>query len=640
MPRLALLLVIRAMMADSLPWGVQDIRQTGIRSSDVEVAVLSPNGDIYLAGRPEETALLSKVDGTGRGIFAIQIAGAYDANAIHLGPDGSVYLMGYAIPGKFVTTPGAYRSTAPGDLAPFLCKLSGTDGHILFCTYVDMPFSGSQGFTVDSGGHVYLASNYCDTSFAGCVEKFNPTGTGLVYEISLATGYVSSASADVSGNLYLIGLGGPSFFLTKLDATGTILATVYGNPNEFASVQLDPSGNPQILIGVAGNTETVRVRRYSADLSRVLFETPAGAFSPTEMMIGPNGETIVLGGTDAVNFTQYRPTAACDVPSSPEIADPTSPLFAHGVLVRLDATGQTVQSTFAGVTPELTNGFAQTGMASVLIYDYVSGKIVIVKLGPVQEVQLGCVGNSASFRIGPLAPEELISIFGQHLGPDAPVSAQPGLDNSYPFQLAGTQVTFDGVAAPVLYVSGSQINAVTPWRLSGLTTTQVCLLVNGMKTNCMDAPVQPANPAIFVSGAVTVGYPNDRPHAAALNQDGTINSQSNPAPAGSIVSIFATGLGAMTPIPPDGGLIGLPPPSQDLQVRVPVLLGLNQSANSLVYGLANVLYAGPAPNEVEGMSQINFQVPARGEAFYIEVSSGTFHATTATGVLIWATGQQ
>ena len=58
------------------------------------------------------------------------------------------------------------------------------------------------------------------------------------------------------------------------------------------------------------------------------------------------------------------------------------------------------------------------------------------------------------------------------------------------------------------------------------------------------------------------------------------------------------------------------------------------------YGLANVLYAGPAPNEVEGMSQINFQVPARGEAFYIEVSSGTFHATTATGVLIWATGQQ
>ena len=53
MPRLALLLVIRAMMADSLPWGVQDIRQTGIRSSDVEVAVLSPNGDIYLAGRPE-----------------------------------------------------------------------------------------------------------------------------------------------------------------------------------------------------------------------------------------------------------------------------------------------------------------------------------------------------------------------------------------------------------------------------------------------------------------------------------------------------------------------------------------------------------------------------------------------------------
>ena len=53
----------------------------------------------------------------------------------------------------------------------------------------------------------------------------------------------------------------------------------------------------------------------------------------------------------------------------------------------------------------------------------------------------------------------------------------------------------------------------------------------------------------------------------------------------------------------------------------------------------NVIYAGPAPYEIEGLCQINFQVPPTGDSFYVEVSSGTFAAATANGVGIWTTGQ-
>jgi len=201
----------------------------------------------------------------------------------------------------------------------------------------------------------------------------------------------------------------------------------------------------------------------------------------------------------------------------------------------------------------------------MLIADTITNEVDLITLGPTPELQLGCVGNAASFLAGPLAPNEIVSLFGQNVGPAEPVFGQPDSDNLYPTQLGGTQVTFDGIPSPVFYVSAAQINAVTPRSLDGKTTTRVCLLVNGAVTNCIDAPVQRAAPAIFLNGKT----------AAALNQDGTINSQSNPAPVGSIVSIFATGIGTMTPAPPDGAIVGLPLPVQNLQVRMSTVVGLD-----------------------------------------------------------------
>jgi uncharacterized protein (TIGR03437 family) len=123
-----------------------------------------------------------------------------------------------------------------------------------------------------------------------------------------------------------------------------------------------------------------------------------------------------------------------------------------------------------------------------------------------------------------------------------------------------------------------------------------------------------------------------------LNQDGTINSQSNPAAPGSIVSIFATGLGSTNSTTPDGGVIALPPPSHDLKISISVVLGLNQHTNSFVFGSADVTYAGAAPAQIKGLSQINFKAPAKDQLVLIEAGEiGSFQAVTAVGAHIWMT---
>jgi uncharacterized protein (TIGR03437 family) len=90
--------------------------------------------------------------------------------------------------------------------------------------------------------------------------------------------------------------------------------------------------------------------------------------------------------------------------------------------------------------------------------------------------------------------------------------------------------------------------------------------------------------------------------AAALNQDGSINSPQNPATAGEVVTIFATG-GGTYPWP-DGLVIS---DYQFLAAILPVSV-LVELANGGTASL-EVLYAGDAPGDVAGVMQVNFRLP-------------------------------
>ena len=85
-----------------------------------------------------------------------------------------------------------------------------------------------------------------------------------------------------------------------------------------------------------------------------------------------------------------------------------------------------------------------------------------------------------------------------------------------------------------------------------------------------------------------------------MNQDASVNSTSTPAQAGSIVSVFGTGGGALLP----DLLLGYLAIASDLSY-------LQANATAKVGGVeAQVLYAGAAPNLVAGVNQFNVQLPA------------------------------
>lgn len=186
----------------------------------------------------------------------------------------------------------------------------------------------------------------------------------------------------------------------------------------------------------------------------------------------------------------------------------------------------------------------------VYVADSGSNLVLLLSPGPAALTELPTpitVANAATLQTGPVAPGSLISIFGAGL--------------------AAAQVLFDGQPATLLMSQPTQINTQVPQTATGAlqVVAGTSVLLNTTLT------IVPSAPGIFTG-------PGGTGPAVAANQDGTINSNSYPAAQGSVVTLYATGLG--------------------------------QGAVSLSIGGANaaVLYAGDAPGFI-GVYQINAQIP-------------------------------
>jgi uncharacterized protein (TIGR03437 family) len=216
-------------------------------------------------------------------------------------------------------------------------------------------------------------------------------------------------------------------------------------------------------------------------------------------------------------------------------------------------------------------------------------------------MSLACLLNAASFFPGVIspvgltavAPGEIVSLFGNALGPVQPTGAHLDANGNVGRAVAGVRVLFDGVPAPLLYVQAKQINAIVPYEVSGKTSTDITVEYQGAQTQALAIPVDEAVPGVFTLDGSGFGP------AAVLNQNGTINSPSNPAKKGSIIAIYATGAGQSDPPGVDGKLaVGeLPKPQLPVSVRFTEPID------------AEILYAGAAPGFVAGALQINVRIP-------------------------------
>jgi len=233
------------------------------------------------------------------------------------------------------------------------------------------------------------------------------------------------------------------------------------------------------------------------------------------------------------------------------------------------------------------------------------------------------IANAASDVVGPIAPGEIVTVYGSGLGPAQLTSLSSLTAGVVATQLAGTQVFFNGNPAPILYTWGSAVSAVVPYEITG-AAAQVTVTYLGQTSTAITVPVVPAAPAIFVWGALASG----EGQALAVNPGGSINSTYNPAPIGSVVTLYATGEGQTLPAGADGKVAASPAPQPALPVTI--IIG-GQTIKPL--------YAGGAPGEVAGVMQINVRIPTsiqQGTAVPISIQVGS--ASSPAGVTISITG--
>ena len=190
--------------------------------------------------------------------------------------------------------------------------------------------------------------------------------------------------------------------------------------------------------------------------------------------------------------------------------------------------------------------------------------------------------NRSAFSVPAVARGSIVSIYGHDF------STTTAVANSFPLstQLSGTgtQVLFGGIAAPVFYVSPTQINAQVPFELPDGSSVDL-VVRNGFGTSAsLEVALLTQDPGIFIVWRLGSELPI---------------SPSNPILPGDTIIIWATGLGSVTPPVPSGE----PGPTNPLTVLdITPLVKVGG-------GVAHVEYAGLAPGLV-GVYQINATVPA------------------------------
>lgn len=264
-------------------------------------------------------------------------------------------------------------------------------------------------------------------------------------------------------------------------------------------------------------------------------------------------------------------------------------------------------SPWVDYSRNLTGVLAVQDQLADVMRTYTDLRAAIARIVPVSGLSYSGVTNGASFRTGAISPGEIVVLFGEGLG-GAALSSVSLSGGRLPVEWQGTKVLVDGVAAPLIYTSARQVAAVVPFGVAGKEGVTVEVSYQGRGTGAFVMPVEAASPALF---------------GAVLNQDGTLNSEANPAARGSVVICYGTGFGRYVREVADGSIVS--------DAR-----GFVEGVRAAVGGLdAEVIYAGSAPGLVAGAAQVNLRLPERVAVGrnLVQVRSGEF--VGRGGVEVW-----
>jgi uncharacterized protein (TIGR03437 family) len=413
-------------------------------------------------------------------------------------------------------------------------------------------------FTQGSGG---TAPDSQSVQIAGV-----PGGTtiGVISTVLSGTGWLT---ATASGDTVTITANGSQLAQGTYSGVVTVIVPGAASSPLYIPVTLD----------VTSATSAITLSSSSAS-----FNVLAGSMSI------PGSTTLQVNGA----------TTGASVPFTVSFVPSTGGNF----LTVAPSSGNTPATLTLSVNPAVSSTLAAGSYSGDVQVSSGTGAVQTVKVtlvvSPTGTPVVLTIVSGASLQPTALSPGEIVTIFGNGIGPATPTtgtSFTPSANGTVATTLANVTVTFNNVPAPLLFVSPGQINAIVPYEVAGQTSVPVAINNNGTTSATFTVPVAAVAPAIFSLAD------NGNGQGAILNSNASINGTGNPAAPGSIISIFATGEGQLVPAGTTGCITGGTLPVPKPVAAVSVTVG-GQSAS--------IDYAGEAPDAVCGLLQINATLPS------------------------------
>jgi uncharacterized protein (TIGR03437 family) len=457
-------------------------------------------------------------------------------------------------------------------------------------------YTNSVDFPATAGS---MQAKYGGGAYDGFVAKLNAAGTGLIYSTFLGddkADNVAAVAVDATGAAYVTGNSGLFFTDNRsyscisvgLNTSGHGLSTAINDGVFVAKLERDGSG--RVFGQPVGGRCAARGTSIALDAAGKIWIGGGGSSLPLVVPFQAFG----LGGDF---LTQLDPGGANILFST---------LVEGGAQIALDHTGNVYVAgyTFLGDNPkELLGGGLNRGPSAVV------AKIDPSRVFPLQLDTPAKAGQRRpSLFIEPegAAPGQVLRLIGRGLGPAVPVSAAPDSSGAFPKSLAGVEVRFDGSPATLLSAGETEILCIVPFSVAGQQASTIQVLYSGAAANPVAVAVTPVSLETF----------------AVVNPDWSLNSYDNPAPAGSFVTVFVSGLGLTDP------------PEVDGQPNLGPGRMLNPLTATLDNAPAQILYAGPAPGLVAGVGQVNIALPASAGSgsLSLQLVSGQSHESLSVNI--------